>query len=87
LKRAAFDPVHKPGHVKCRDIGTPGSRDDYFRFKVQGSRAQGSRVQRFRVQKKAARPGSYQTGKLEGLKARMLAGFLASQPSSDERFD
>jgi hypothetical protein len=30
--------------------------------------------------------GSYKAGKLEGLKAGELPGFLASQPSSDELF-
>jgi hypothetical protein len=77
FKKAAFDPVHEPGHVKCRNIGTPGSRDDDLR--VQGFRVQGSRVQ-----KKADRLGSHKAGKLVGLKRRKLPGFLASWPSSYE---
>ena len=30
FKKADFYPVYEPGHVKCRYIGTPGSRDDDF---------------------------------------------------------
>jgi hypothetical protein len=35
FKRSAFDPVHEPGHIKGRNIGTPGSRDYNFRRRVQ----------------------------------------------------
>jgi hypothetical protein len=40
FKKAAFDAVHEPGHVKCGDIGTPGSGDDNFGFRVQRSEIQ-----------------------------------------------
>jgi hypothetical protein len=39
---------------------------------------------RCQASKKADRLGSYKAGKLEGLNARKLPGFLASQPSSYE---
>jgi hypothetical protein len=42
----------------------------------------GSEIQGSEVQKKADRLGSYKAGKLEGLKARKLRGFLASWPPS-----
>ena len=48
FKKAAFDPVHEPGHIKCRNIGTPGSRDDDLR--VQGSKVQGLKIKGIRHQ-------------------------------------
>ena len=49
FKKAAFDPVHEPGHIKCRNIGTPGSRDDDLR--VQRFKVQRFNVQRFKGSK------------------------------------
>ena len=41
FKKTAFDAVHKPGHIKCRNIGTPGSRNDDFGFKSSKSQVSG----------------------------------------------
>jgi len=36
FKRTFINPFHKPVHVKCRNIGTPGSGYDNFRRHWRG---------------------------------------------------
>ena len=50
FKKTGSDPVHEPGHIKCRDIGSPGSGKDDFRGRVQGSTFRGSKVHCFMIQ-------------------------------------
>ena len=49
FKKTAFDSIHEPGHVKCRNIGASGSRDDDLRFRVQRSEVQRFTVSKLRV--------------------------------------
>jgi hypothetical protein len=81
FKNTAFNAFHKPWHIKCRNIGSPGSRDDDFgfwfwvqRFRVHGSGFKGKRF--------AGRLGGYKAEKLKSIRAAEVADFQASRPSS-----